>query len=147
MSIERDLSEVYPGLFLSSVYPASDDGLLKSRGITHIINLSGLGNLHPTEFVYYRIDIDDRESENIAQYFKPAIEFIMNAMLVGGKVLIHCAAGVSRSPTIVMAYLIDRHNFTPATALKYVRERRPVVDPNLGFRRQLVEFAGDNPGS
>lgn len=161
-----DLSEVHPNIFISSVETAFQYKQLKDKGITHIINLSGFNNGYPPilraespdirssssaprsmnggypeNFNYLRIDIDDLETENISQYFPLTTEFIHNALDSGGKVLVHCIAGISRSPTIVIAYLISKLYYTPQIALKKLREIRPIINPNDGFRKQLIEFS------
>jgi protein-tyrosine phosphatase len=53
---------------------------------------------------------------------------------------VHCAAGVSRSATIVIAYLIMKKNMTCEEALKFARSKRPIIDPNPGFISQLIKF-------
>ena len=54
-----------------------------------------------------------------------------------GRVLVHCMAGVSRSTTVTVAYLMAREQMTMREALTAVRARRPIVGPNPGFLRQL----------
>lgn len=143
---KSDLNLVYPDLYLSNMLTAANCQILKQAGITHIINLSGKPNACPSEFKYLQIMVDDLESADISQYFNETNLFILTALSENGKVLVHCAAGISRSPTIVLAYLIEHHNFTPNTALKHIRLTRPIADPNLGFMRQLGEyFASKSP--
>ena len=70
----------------------------------------------------------------------------------GGKVLIHCRAGISRSATICIAYLMYAGQLTVDEAHDYLKYRRPLISPNLNFMRQLAEFqtcltaAGDHSG-
>lgn len=86
---------------------------------------------------YKGLQLEDHWKEDIAQYFEEAANYIHDAVLDGGKVLIHCMAGISRSATITAAYLMLRHNHTVEKALKTIRHSRP-VRPNEGFIRQLV---------
>jgi len=58
----------------------------------------------------------------------------------GGKVLVHCQAGVSRSPTLVVAYLMARYGQPLMDAFQLVKQRRPIVAPNFNFMGQLMEF-------
>lgn len=56
------------------------------------------------------------------------------------KVLVHCAAGVSRSTTAVVAYLMKTEGLDVEAALRQVRAKRPFVDPNEGFMAQLALY-------
>lgn len=58
-----------------------------------------------------------------------------------GKVLVHCTVGVSRSATLVLAYLMIRQNLTLVEAIKTVKDHRGVI-PNRGFLRQLNGLDG-----
>lgn len=51
--------------------------------------------------------------------------------------LVHCAAGVSRSASFVIAYLMKKRDMLYPDALRYVKERRKVISPNSGFKKQL----------
>lgn len=85
-----------------------------------------------------RIRIRDLPSENIYDYFEPVIEFIDKALLEQShKVLVHCSAGISRSPTLVLAYMIKKQHVTVDEALKKMRQYRSIIDPNLSFILQL----------
>jgi len=58
----------------------------------------------------------------------------------GGHVLIHCQAGVSRSSTLAIAYIMARSNLAMLDAFRFVKSRRPIVAPNFNFMGQLLEF-------
>lgn len=58
----------------------------------------------------------------------------------GGKTLVHCVAGVSRSATICLAYLVKYQQMTLEQAYRHVKKRRSVIHPNAGFWRQLIDY-------
>ena len=111
--------------------------------ITDKIYLDGIKGA--TEYEYFEkekninhkiIKIDDLYSENIIKYFKECIEFIESV----DKIYIHCTCGVSRSATIVLAYLMWKTHSNFNDTYFFVKKRRPEIDPNNGFRRQLNLF-------
>ena len=60
--------------------------------------------------------------------------------MAGGRVLVHCVQGISRSSTIVISYLMLTQNLNYEDALKFVESRRKIVSPNLGFSIQAQIF-------
>ncbi|KAM8874050.1 dual specificity protein phosphatase 22-B-like isoform 3-T4 [Spinachia spinachia] len=74
------------------------------------------------------------------QYFRDSIMFIHESRMKGEGCLVHCVAGVSRSATLVVAYIMTVTGRGWVEALAAVRAARPCVGPNLGFLRQLEEF-------
>ncbi len=87
-------------------------------------------------FEHKKVNICDAPDYNIIQYFKECLEFIG----CNKKVFVHCSAGASRSPTIVIAYLIWRNKMTLNDAFNLVKEKRPIIQPNPGFLQQLKQF-------
>lgn len=77
---------------------------------------------------------------NIARHFQEAIVFLHSAISNGGTVLVHCFAGVSRSASIVIAYLMHDMGMPMLEAMSFTRRRRPIIFPNFGFQRQLMDF-------
>ena len=86
------------------------------------------------------LEVDDNESEALSPYFIQAINFINEARAAGGKTLVHCFAGVSRSATVVVAYVMQTQQLGARDALAYVQKKRPCANPNYNFRNQLVRF-------
>ncbi|XP_063718407.1 uncharacterized protein LOC134845450 isoform X2 [Symsagittifera roscoffensis] len=92
------------------------------------------------EIKYLKVPIDDQFSSDIMLHFPGAIAFIDDAISSGVSVLVHCLAGVSRSVTIMIAYLICSKRMQLAEAIEHVRRRRPNISPNFNFMGQLLEF-------
>ncbi|CAG4949934.1 unnamed protein product, partial [Colias eurytheme] len=82
----------------------------------------------------------DSPDQNLTQYFSLCNDFIHAARLRDGNVLIHCLAGMSRSVTVAVAYIMSVTPLSWREALKVVRAGRAVANPNLGFLRQLQDF-------
>nr|XP_015223615.1 PREDICTED: dual specificity protein phosphatase 22-A-like isoform X3 [Lepisosteus oculatus] len=74
------------------------------------------------------------------QHFKECISFIHECRLSGGSCLVHCLAGVSRSTTVVVAYLMTVTSYSWEECLSAVKAVRSFVGPNFGFQQQLQEF-------
>jgi predicted protein tyrosine phosphatase len=135
------MNQILDQLWLGDMVGASNKFLLKKNGITHILTVAmGLMPKFPTQFTYKLISILDCPSANLKVHFQPCIKFLKDSIQSGGTVLVHCFAGVSRSTTIVIAYLMQEFGMTMAEALKHVKKQRYFINPNDGFRRQLQQF-------
>lgn len=82
----------------------------------------------------------DTPDQNLSQYFSICNDFIHAARLRDGNVLIHCLAGMSRSVTVAVAYIMSVTHLSWKEALKVVRTGRSVANPNQGFQFQLQDF-------
>jgi hypothetical protein len=94
-------------------------------------------------FKYLRLPLQDSTTQilDLDMHLQPAHDFIDACLLEKKRVLVHCACGVSRSPTIVISYLLNRQKHQYATlvdAYAAVTAKRPCVNVNIGFRKQLV---------
>lgn len=82
----------------------------------------------------------DTPEQNLSQYFAVCNDFIHAARLRDGNVLIHCLAGMSRSVTVTVAYIMTVTPMNWRDALKVVRSRRNIANPNSNFQGQLEDF-------
>jgi hypothetical protein len=126
-------------LHLGDRHAAADLGLLRSLGVTHIVNCAKeQPNFHPSEFHYYNCHLRDNRWAQID--FEGPLTFIEGALAQGGVVFVHCMLGKSRSASIVVAYLMRAYGFTLEEAFAKVQELRPCAKPNKGFCRQLQDL-------
>jgi len=128
-------------LYLGSLGSATEWDELVRLGIRHIVCMVDMFELPFVGKVTYKtIRIDDIETADIKQYFTTINHFIDSVKKAEGRVLVHCAAGVSRSSSAVLAYLMYSLKMTYQQAKDYVTNRRPCICPNDGFEKQLIEF-------
>ncbi|KAJ3411536.1 phosphatase, partial [Chytridiales sp. JEL 0842] len=116
---------------------------LKSIGVTHIVSLGyDFKPTHVSHGIHYHmISIDDDVDANLLQYIPSALEFMDEAITTqNGTVLVHCVAGISRSATIVVAYLMKSNNMSFEESMEFVKSKKPNVEPNEGFVTQLRLF-------
>lgn len=142
--------EILPYLYLGNADTAADRELLDRYNIRYIINVTrDLENNFESDnhFHYLKIAVDDSCSNNLAQYFPQAIEFIEEASNTGCAVLVHCLAGISRSVTVCLAYLMHSRRSTLDEAFDLVHKRNALIAPNFHFMGQLSEFERQLAGS
>ena len=132
------INKITDKIYLGDIDGAREVDYLKKQGIKHIINLAG-NVFSPTYeeglFIRKNIEIMDFPEENIFQYFKECIEFIEKA----DKIFVHCMAGVSRSASIVIAYIMWKEHKNYNEAYSFVKKYR-FIYPNYGFVFQLKYF-------
>ncbi|KAG1883928.1 protein-tyrosine phosphatase-like protein [Suillus subluteus] len=130
-------SSSQPGsLYLGSMSATMDRELLAKHHITHVVQVLDVPWLPISEkdgFRCLRIDILDKPSADLRPHLEGACQYIANALQSGGNVLVHCQQGVSRSPAIVIAYLIHDLGMSYEQAHALVKRCRPCINPNPGF--------------
>ncbi|KAJ8300148.1 hypothetical protein KUTeg_021667 [Tegillarca granosa] len=135
-----DLNEVIDNLFIGSKSAVRNADTLKAKGITHIMTV----NDHPLplvvsqDFKYKFVHGLDLEFTDLLTMFDECYQFIDEGRLQGS-VIVHCLAGMSRSATIVIAYIMKKKQIGYGEALGIVREARR-VKPNEGFSFQLLLY-------
>jgi len=118
---------------------------LTNLGITKVIRLmspgtpieeysSALWNDRSLIFALY-----DSPDADIIEPIKYAVPFMDKEIATGGKIYVHCHAGISRSASIVIAYLMAKNKWDFHTTEAYVRKHRSVIDPNDGFVKQIID--------
>ncbi|XP_015785952.1 tyrosine-protein phosphatase yvh1 isoform X2 [Tetranychus urticae] len=135
-----NISLIDKHVYLSDVMAAMSSAILKQYQIKHIITANIKPLSEPLVDSYLWIDSEDMPRQDLISYFPTTNEFIEAAVSRKENVLVHCIAGVSRSATIVTAYLMKKKNKPAEECLEKVREKRSIIDPNEGFRKQLKLF-------
>jgi len=130
---------------------------LKQLGITHVLNAAkgtkrfshvdtNADYYKPSGIQFLGIPGTDILTFKIHKYFKDATEFIANAIgsISSGRkpgcVFVHCKEGISRSATLVLAYLVTYQDMNLTDAVRTVRAKRKVC-PNSGFLQQLIDYS------
>jgi len=147
-TMRRSMQEIVPGVFLGpcGIAGKKRSEELKNSGITHIvcarqeIEAALIKPYHPNLFEYLVITLADSHLATLLPWTREVNAFIKKCLLAGGKVLVYCSDGMSRSPALVTAYLMETYGIDFKTALSQVQEKRFCVQPNDGFEQQLIEF-------
>ena len=136
--MEDDISQITNTIYLGNIDAAFNKKKLKQIGIKKILTvMEAFGNHYSSnEFIHKSIDIEDNYQTNIIRYFKECFLFIEG----NDKIFVHCAAGMSRSPTIVIAYIMWKNKINLNKAIKIVKKKRPLNSPNDNFMNQLKIF-------
>lgn len=137
---ESEYSEVLPHLFVGGAVcsPEQYDELRK-RDVTHVLNVSNIDKA-PEGFDYDFIYADDVETEQLTRLFERSSEIIDIEQQKGKGVLVHCQRGLSRSPTLVIAYLMMKKRMCLRQAYEMVRKARPNIGPRSNFMVQLCHL-------
>ncbi|CAM2713566.1 unnamed protein product [Rotaria socialis] len=135
------MTHIIDGLFIGSEANAKNLEELSSTQIRHIVNVtSHVPAYHPDQFNYYHISADDTQKQNLLNHFDQAYQFIHKAIENNEKVLVHCVAGISRSPAIVISFLMRYAQMNMNDAYEFVKKKRPIVSPNINFMGQLLQY-------
>lgn len=138
---EFSATKITNNIYIGDIHSANQYEHLKNEGITHIIScVLGVVPSYPNDFNYLSVEAIDNENQNLIDRFEECVNFIEKAVQENGKVLIHCVCGVSRSVSVGIAYLIYKEKMKPEDALKLIKSKREIAEPNPNFMEQLKIF-------
>ncbi|EPS71840.1 hypothetical protein M569_02917, partial [Genlisea aurea] len=140
-SFHKECSRVLGHIYLGCNAVAKDREILRSNGITHVLNCVGhyFPDYFKEELVYRTLWLQDCPSEDISCILYDVFDYFEEVCEQGGRVLVHCCRGVSRSTSLVIAYLMWKQGMSFTDAFQHVRAAREVADPNVGFACQLMQ--------
>ncbi|XP_060943764.1 LOW QUALITY PROTEIN: dual specificity protein phosphatase 13B-like [Limanda limanda] len=143
------VNQVWPNLYIGNKYAARDKASLHSLGITHIVNdspsrASGCFHVNTGPRLYrdmmvdyYGVEADDAKELILSPFFYPTARYIRAALAMGaGRVFVHCLMGVSRSATLLLAFLMIVEDLSLQDAVANIRPHRDIC-PSPGFLQQL----------
>ncbi|TFK38219.1 protein-tyrosine phosphatase-like protein [Crucibulum laeve] len=150
----RNASEIIPRLYISDLSFAENPGLLSSYRITHIMSTLPDNvyrpppSLLPFQPARMQIPVEDTPFAELAAHLPTTTAWIRAALAADpeARVLVHCVEGVSRSVSVVAAFLMSQYGWTADQAVQYVKSKRMQADPNFGFVQQLHEYGRDSLG-
>lgn len=137
-------SQIENNLYLGGVSYIKDDFFDNIDSIVSLIEPGQLQmfakNYDIEKKNHLHISISDNMSADILSHLNSIIEFIERELLQGKTVYVHCAAGISRSSTCVIAYMMKRYNMTTTDAYAHVKQKRRIISPNMHFMASLYIF-------
>lgn len=141
---------IFPNLYLGGMEAVMDSQRLADQGI-HAVVCCNRELEYPTskffpELEYYRVDVEDMGREPIELFFPEATEFIHTQLVQERPVLVHCTAGVSRSASVLLAYMIEFCGYSLYDAFVQTLCHRPFITPNPGFMARLMDYEKEKCG-
>ncbi|XP_061365731.1 protein-tyrosine-phosphatase MKP1-like [Gastrolobium bilobum] len=138
---DKECSRIAEHVYLGSDTVAKNHELLRQNGITHVLNCVGFvcPEYFKSDFVYKTLWLQDSPTEDITSILYDVFDYFEDVRQQGGRVLVHCCQGVSRSTSLVIAYIMWREGQSFEDAFQYVKNARGVTNPNMGFACQLLQ--------
>ncbi|KAM7269945.1 hypothetical protein ACFE04_029159 [Oxalis oulophora] len=138
---DKECSKVADHIYLGGDAVARNRDILKQNGITHVLNCVGFVSpeYFKADFDYRTLWLQDSPSEDITSILYDVFDYFEVVRDQGGRIFVHCCQGVSRSTSLVIAYLMWREGQSFDDAFQYVKAARGIADPNMGFACQLLQ--------
>lgn len=135
------LSQITSSLYISNGVAANNKLMLSSNRITSVVNVSVevVSTLYE-DIQYVQVPVADTPTSRLCDFFDPIADHIHNIEMKQGRTLLHCAAGVSRSAALCLAYLMKYHTMSLLDAHTWTKSCRPIIRPNSGFWEQLIHY-------
>ncbi len=144
--IDNHATKILDFLYLGDQWNAGDEFEILTLKISAVLNVAyELNNKYIEIFNtvngnYKHVLMKDESDFDILNVLDDAVEYIENIRKKDGRVLVHCAMGISRSSSVVIGYLIKYQKMSFDEAYRFVKEKRSIVRPNDGFCHQLKKY-------
>lgn len=143
---EQDLNWVFNDLAVGNIRAGADLVRLQALGFSAVVCAIPelpipIDEYKTRKFSLFHIPIDDHPQVDIQRWFNDVVRFIMNNHNNGIKTFVHCHAGISRSTTLCVAFVMNLFKCNDVRAIFWVKSKRPCTNINPGFLKQLKEYA------
>ena len=137
------INHICDNVYLGDFRAADDLPLLKEKNITAIVNCAyNLPSKFKKDIIYLNLKLADEKNVEIIPALENAYNFIKEDP--NRQILVHCVHGSSRSGSTVIFYLMKDKKWDYETCFNYVKERRDIIKPNEGFKKQLIDYYNTN---
>ncbi|KAG1371650.1 protein-tyrosine-phosphatase MKP1 [Cocos nucifera] len=138
---DKECSKVADHIYLGGDSVARNRDILRQNGISHVLNCVGFvcPEYFKSDLVYKTLWLQDSPTEDITSILYDVFDYFEDVREQGGRVFVHCCQGVSRSTSLVIAYLMWREGQSFDDAFQYVKAARGIANPNVGFACQLLQ--------
>ena len=134
------IDHVAHGVCISGWRATQHTHSLREMGLTRVLKLYEASPYWPDDFTVCDNPLNDGELVPLA-LLQRGVYFIHEHVQAGDPVLVQCGAGISRSSTFVLAYLIDQGYPLP-DAWKRLKEKHPQADPHPQMWQSLINHYG-----
>ena len=136
---KKIIFKIQKHLFCSGYQVAHNKTLLLNNQIKHVVNLTAhkYPNLHQDIVEHSSFCFSDHENFDLTKQLDPVLKILQREIESGNNVLVHCQKGISRAPSVIMAFLIKNQKMTFEESLKLMQKQNPEAYPNLGFLMHL----------
>jgi len=141
----NNADQIIPNLWLGNLRAAQDETFLRNAGIQAVFNCTKDAPFHPSIRRRYRVPVDDNlqqeEIRNMELWSYEIVYKLINEYKQGRPILVHCHAGMQRSPAVVAMFLMVLYRMSLDQAKAFLKQRRPIVFfPSANFESAMRGF-------
>ncbi len=138
----NNADQIIPNVWLGNLRAAQDEQFLKNAGIQAVFNCTKDAPFHPSIRRRYRIPVDDNleeeEIRNLELWGYEIVFKMLKEYKEGRPILIHCHAGMQRSPASLAMFLMTLFRMSANQSMAYIKQRRPIVFfPSANFEKAI----------
>ena len=141
----NNADQIIPNVWLGNLKAAQDEQFLRNAGIQVVFNATKDAPFHPSIRRRYRIPVDDnlqeQEIRNLELWSYEIVYKIIKEYKQGRPILIHCHAGMQRSPAVTAMFLMTLYRIGTDQAKAFIRQKRPIAFfPVANFEKSMRGF-------